>query len=210
VTAVFGGDGYYLPSQGSSTVRLEYYTGRAYGITADINLLLTSLSLPAQPDTGAIRTAHASATNTPCAAGLDTLLISATALCPGVVTTLAPGTSTATATLQGVTIGLAGLPLIGISGLTATSRSTCSDASGSATLTLTLDGNQATLPTGPNGVVPLPGGVRLIINEQYPVAGADFGLTVNAVHLVVPDLLGGGHTADVVIGSTTSDAHNCT
>ena len=209
VIAAFDGDGYYLPSQGAATVRLEYYTGRSYGIAADINLLLASLSLPAQPDTGPIRTAHASHTDTPCAANIDTLLVTVAGLCPSVVTSLARGTSTATATVQSVSIGLPGLPVISISGLTATSHTTCAGSAGSATLTLTLNGNPVTIPTGPDSVVPLPAGARLIIDEQAPVPGADQGLTVNAVHLVVPDPLGGAHAADIVVGSATSDAHNC-
>jgi hypothetical protein len=45
---------------------------------------------------------------------------------------------------------------------------------------------------------------KLILNEQLPVPGADFGLTVNAVHLVA---LGGA--TDVVLASSTSDMHNC-
>lgn len=209
VTASFGGDGYYLPSQRSSTVRLEYYTGHSYGISGDINLLLASLSLPAQPDTGSIRTAHASSTDTPCAASVNTLLIRVAGLCPSVVTKLAPGTSTATATVQNISIGLPGLPVIGISGLTANSRTTCTGSTGSATLTLTLDGKLVTIPAGPDTAIPLPAGARLIIDEQSPVPGADQGLTVNAVHLIVPDPLGGAHVADIVVGSATSDAHNC-
>ncbi|MFI6358498.1 hypothetical protein ACIBJF_39165 [Streptomyces sp. NPDC050743] len=39
--------------------------------------------------------------------------------------------------------------------------------------------------------------------EQTPVPGADFGLTVNAVHLAA------GGLVDVVVGSATSDAQNC-
>ncbi len=60
------------------------------------------------------------------------------------------------------------------------------------------------MPTAPNSEIDLAGGARLIINEQAPVPGADFGLTVNAAHLIVA-----GGIADVVIASATSDAHNC-
>jgi hypothetical protein len=61
-----------------------------------------------------------------------------------------------------------------------------------------------TVPTAPNSVINLAGGGKLVIDEQLPVPGADFGLTVNAVHLTA---LGG--LVDVVVASSTSDAHNC-
>jgi Nidogen-like/Bacterial Ig-like domain (group 3)/Carboxypeptidase regulatory-like domain len=210
VTVSFAGDAFYRPSTASATVRLEYYTGRGYGISANVNLLLASLLLPPQPDTGPIRTASASSTTTPCTASISTLLVSANVLCANVTTTLAPGTSTTTATVQNTTIGLPGLPVIGISGLTATSVSSCTATSGSSTLTLTIAGNPITVPTAPNSVIGLSGGARLVVNEQVPVPGADFGTTVNAVHVIVPGLLGGADLADVVVGSATSDTHNCT
>lgn len=209
VAVTFAGDAYYLPSSASATVRLEYYTGRSYGLSANVDLLLAQLTVPPTPDTGQIRTAQASSTTTPCTATLHTTLISADALCADVTTTLAPGTSTATATVQDATIGIPGLPVIGISGLTATSVSSCTGTSGSATLTLTIAGAPVTVPTAPNSVIGLPGGARLVINEQTPDPTADFGTTVNAVHLIVPSLLGGANTVDVVVGSATSGAHNC-
>lgn len=95
--------------------------------------------------------------------------------------------------------------MIGISGLTARATARCDGATGSATLTaLTIGGATVTVPTAPNSTISLPGGTRLVINEQTPVAGADHGLTVNAVHLVVAGGLG-----DIVIGSSTSAVHNC-
>ncbi|WP_133260031.1 choice-of-anchor P family protein [Streptacidiphilus pinicola] len=209
VAVTFAGDAYYLPSNASATVRLEYYTGRSYGLSADVNLLLAQLTIPPTPDTGQIRTAQATTTDTPCTATLSTALISADALCANVTTKLAPGTSTATSTVQDATIGIPGLPVIGISGLTATSVSSCTGTRGSATLTLTIAGAPVTVPTAPNSVIGLPGGARLVINEQTPDPSADFGTTVNAVHLIVPGLLGGANTVDVVVGSATSGAHNC-
>jgi hypothetical protein len=119
---------------------------------------------------------------------------------------LAPGTSTATSTVQDATIGIPGLPVIGISGLTATSVSSCIGTSGSATLTLTIAGAPVTVP---NSVIGLPGGARLVINEQAPAPTADSGTTVNAVNLIAPSLLGGANTVDVVVGSAISGAHNC-
>lgn len=204
VTVTFGGDAFYLPSTGTATVRLEFYTGRAFGLSAAVHLPLITLTVPPTPDTGQIRVAQATTTNTPCAATFNAVIVSARVLCPKVTTTLAPGTSTATATLTDVAVGLPGVPVIEVSGLTATSTSTCGAATGSTTLTLHIGGQAVTVPTAPNSELDLPGGTRLIVNEQLPVPGADFGLTVNAVHITVA-----GGLADIVLGSATSDAHNC-
>ncbi|MFI2207261.1 choice-of-anchor P family protein [Streptomyces sp. NPDC020192] len=204
VTPTFAGDPFYLASTGPATARLEYFTGRAFGLSAQVNALLLSLKVPPTPDTGAIRTAQASRTAPPCTATVNTLLINAAALCADGSTALTPGTATMTASLQQTTIGLPGLPLIGLGGVTSTSVSTCSESHGSATMKLTIAGVPVTVPTAPNSVIKLAGGAELIINEQLPTPGADHGLTVNAVHLIA---LGG--LADVVVASSTSGAHNC-
>lgn len=204
VTATFTGDPNYQPSTSAATARLEYYTGHAFGLSAQVNLLLLSLGVPPTPDTGAIRTAQASSTTTPCTATANILLINAAALCANGTTTLTPGTATMTASLQQTTIGLPGLPLIGLSGVTSTSASTCTGAHGSATMALTIAGVPVTVPTAPNSVINLAGGAELIINEQLPTLGADYGLTVNAIHLI-----GLGGLANIVIASSTSAAHNC-
>lgn len=204
VTATFAGDGYYVPANGPATVRLEYFTGQAYGLSAKVNALLLSLRIPPTPDTGPIRTAQAGKTDVPCTATVSVLVINASALCADGTTTLNPGTETTTSTLQQTSIGLPGLPVIGIGGVTSTSVSTCTGSHGSATLTLTIAGVPVTLPTAPNSVIDVAGGAKLIINEQLPIPGADHGLTVNAVHLIA---LGG--LADVVVGSSSSAAYNC-
>ncbi|WP_234540137.1 choice-of-anchor P family protein [Streptomyces shenzhenensis] len=203
--AAFAGDANYLASSTSTTLLLEYYTGRAYGLSAQLDLpLLPPVALPAQPDTGQVRTASATTTATPCTAAVRAVVLTAEGLCPSVTTTLAPGTSTARTTVTTATIGLPGLPVIDVSGLTATASSTCARATGSTRLSLTIGGTAVTVPTAPNSEVSLPGGSRLVINEQQPVAGASEGITVNAVHLFVA-----GNLGDVVLGSVSSAVHNC-
>jgi hypothetical protein len=204
LTATFGGDAFYLPSSATATLLLQFMTGRAFGLSAAINLLLLHVTVPPTPDTGQVRTPFASSTAPPCTATLTTLVLSAQALCANVITTVNPGTSKATATVANATIGVPGIPVISVSGLTATSTSTCTSATGTTTLTLKIGGVPVTVPATPNFRIGLAGGAQLVINEQTPVAGADFGLTVNAVHLTA---LGG--TVDVVLGSATSDLHNC-
>lgn len=204
LTATFASDAFYRPSSASATLLLQYMTGRAYGLSANVNLPLVGVTEPPTPDTGPIRTAGALTTQTPCTAELSAIVLSAHALCPKVRTTVNPGTSTATSSVSDATIGIPGLPVIEVSGVTATSASSCTAARGSATLKLTIGGVPVTVPTAPNTTIGLAGGAQLVINQQTPVAGADFGLTVNAVHLTTA-----ARTVDVVIGSARSDAHNC-
>lgn len=202
-TATFAGDAFYLPSSASATLLLQYMTGRAYGLSAAVNLPLLPVNVPPQPDTGTIRTADAVTTSTPCTASVSAVVLSAQALCPKVTTTIAPGSVTATSTVSRATIGIPGLPVITVTGLTGTSASTCSGATGSASLTLTIGGSPVTVPTAPNSTIPLGVG-SITVNEQDPVTGADHGLTEEAFHLTA---LGG--TVDVVLGYATSASHNC-
>ncbi len=206
VTAVFAGDQFYLPSSASATLLLQFLTGRAFGLSANINLVLLNLTVPATPDTGQVRTANAGSTTTPCTAHLGALaVINANVLCANVTTTLAPGTSTATSSVADVTIGIPGLPVITATAVKATSTTTCTASSGTTKITsLTIGGVPVNVSVGPNTTVDVAGLAKLVINEQLPVAGADKGLTVNALHLT-----GLGGAVDVVVASATSDAHNC-
>lgn len=170
VTAVFSGDPYYQPSTAAATLSLQFLTGRAYGVSADVSLLLANLNLPPQPDTGEVRTATPTSTTTPCTTSLSTPLISADSLCPNVTVTLAPGTSTATSTLQAVTIGIPGLPVIAATAIQSDSTSTCTAATGSVTITnLTVGGVAVNTEVGPNTVINLGGLAKLTLNEQLPV-----------------------------------------
>lgn len=203
VTAAFSGDAYYLGSDATATVLLQYATGRAYGMSAEVDLPLLPVAVPPQPDTGQIRTARATTTAPPCSATVRSLLVDADGVCAEVVTSLAPGRSRAASSVAKVHIGIPGLPLIEASGIEAVSTSTCEAATGSTGLTLTIAGEVIPVPEAPNTVIDL-GVARLIVNEQLRVQDADYGLTVNALHLTDPAGL-----IDVVVASATSDAHNC-
>jgi hypothetical protein len=207
VSADFAGDRFYLTSGDSARARLEYYTGQATGLTAAVNLPLVSLSVGPTPDTGPVRTARESRTDTSCTASAGVVLVHADALCPQVTTHLRPGTAQSTVRVADVNIGLPGLPVIGISGLTATSTSTCAKAVGSATMTLTMAGRPVAVPTAPNSTIALPGGARIVVDEQSPAKDADSGLTVTGVHIVVPG--GTANLVDISVGTATSAAHNC-
>ena len=208
VRVEFAGDAYYLPSEVSATVLLEYYTGRAFGLSGEVPIPLLGFEIEPTPDTGQIRTAHASSTETPCLAGIDLLLVAADALCPEVTTSLAPGTSVASTSVDEVRIGIPGLPVIEVENATATSTSTCADGGsteGGTQMTLRIGGEEIEIGAEPNTEIGLGGLARIVINEQVTDPDAEHGLTVRALRLTGL----GGNLADVVVASATSGVHNC-
>ncbi|HEU5354962.1 MAG TPA: choice-of-anchor P family protein [Actinocrinis sp.] len=199
VTAAFAGDAYYQPSSASATLKFQYLTGRAYGLASS-----GLVGISPVPDTGQIATAAAGTFGPPCVVAISGL-ISAHTLCAKVVTALNPGTSTATASVQDATIGVLGLPVIKVGLVQSSSATTCAGSSGDTTVTSLSVGGipvNVNLHPGANTTVTVLG-VTIVLNEQSAVPGADQGLTVNAVHIKALGLL------DVVIGSSTSDIHNC-
>ncbi|WP_406863714.1 M23 family metallopeptidase [Streptomyces sp. HUAS MG47] len=200
VAAAFAGDKDYKASETTASLKLQYVSGRAYGLSARVPVLILPLTIAPTPDTGAVRTAGAESKAPPCTQNVNALVLSAEAPCAEVVTTTGPSRSTATATLARATVGLPGLPVIRVSGVTATSASSCTAKEGSASLDLSIAGTPVTVPDTPNHTIDLGVGVRLVVNEQTETAE---GLTVNAVHLTAP----GG--VDVTLASSTSGAHHC-
>jgi hypothetical protein len=199
VTAVFAGDAFYLPASASATLKFQFLTGRAYGLTSS-----GLVGISPTPDTGSIQTAVAGTFGPPCTVSISGL-ISADTLCAKVVTSLNPGTSTATSSVQDATIGVLGLPVIRVGLVQASSKTTCAGSSGSASVASISVGGipvNVNVNPAPNTTVSVLG-ITLVFNEQSPVPGADQGLTVNAVHIKALGLL------DVVIASSTSDIHNC-
>jgi hypothetical protein len=208
ISAVFAGDSTFVRATASATAFLLFMTGRAFGLSASASVLgLVNLTVAPTPDTGQVTTANAVTVAPPCVATLSGL-VSASALCANVTTTVNPGTSTANASVADVSINIATLPVISAHLVQARSRSTCAGASGSATIaSLTIAGvAQLNLNPAPNTSIALAGGGAVILNEQSPVPGADFGLTVNAIHVSVHLL---GVNVDVIVASATSDIHNC-
>ena len=199
VTAVFAGDAFYKSASASATVKFQYLTGRAFGLESSGLVGISPI-----PDTGEIQTASAGTFGPPCVVSISGL-ISADALCAKVVTSLNPGTSTATASVADTTIGVLGLPVIKVGLVQSSSTTTCAGSSGDTSIASISVGGipvNVNVHPGANTTITVLG-VKLVLNEQVPVAGADQGLTVNAVHISALGLL------DVVIASSTSDAHNC-
>ncbi|WP_137991199.1 DUF1906 domain-containing protein [Streptomyces vilmorinianum] len=199
-TAAFAGDDAFKESQTSAVLKLRHVTGRAFGLKADVPLLGLPVRIEPTPDTGTVRTAGAGTKAPACAAGVNALLLSADTLCARVETRTGPSSATATASVEEARIGLPGLPVVGLSGVRATSTSSCTDTTGSTDLTLTVAGAPVEVGDLPNVTVDLGLGAKLVVNEQIETAG---GLTVNAVHLIAA----GG--IDIVVASSTTAAHNC-
>ncbi len=188
VTANFAADDAYNASKTSATVKLQYVTGRAFGLSADIPLLGTPIAIKPTPDTGVVRTADAATNAPPCAQNISALLLSAGTLCGKVVAQTG--------------IGLVGLPVIGLSGVKSTATGTCTAQTGAVDLTLTVAGTPIHVGDTPNLKVDLGIlGTKLVVDEQ--TKNADGSLTVNAAHLTGP----GG--IDIVVASSTAAAHNC-
>ena len=202
VTASFAGDGAYNASKTASTVKLQYATGRSFGLSADVPLLGLPISIKPTPDTGEVKTAGAAENAPPCAQNVGALLVSAGTLCGKVTTKTGPMSVTSTASVAEANVGLAGLPVIGLSGVKSTATGTCTATTGGVDLDLTVAGIPVHVGDTPNldvdlGVL----GVKLVVDEQ--IRNADGGLTVNAAHLTGP----GG--INVVIASSTAAVHNC-
>ncbi|MFI6097526.1 choice-of-anchor P family protein [Lentzea sp. NPDC051213] len=193
VTATFTGDQFYEPSQATASVGLQHMTGRGFGLFGTVQMLGQGVTVPRTPDTGEVRTARATTTAPPCVASLTSPL-GARALCTSVITTLAPGTSTARTSVAEVGVGI-----VALRDVVATSRSTCGGATGNVTIgALTVAGLPVAITTAPNTTILLPGG-KIVLNEQVPVPG---GLKVNGAHITLPGV-------DLVVSSATSGIHNC-
>ncbi len=193
----FAGDIYYLPSSKSATIKLLYYTGRDYALA--IGLL--GVAPNTFVDTGAVSTSLASNTQVVGAAVTIPLVLSAGA--PVVTAVTGSGTSTGTATTSTVTIGLPLLPVLQANSVTSSSTSTCTAATGTSTFSsFSIGGFSVAVGTAPNQTITL-GTMTITFNEQLPIAGADKGLIVNALHVTVPGLY------DIVIAHAESDIHGC-
>lgn len=199
VAAVFAGDPFYLATSASATLKFLFMTGRAYGLSSSGLVGITPT-----PDTGQVATSVATTVAPPCLASISGLIIAHT-LCANVTTSVNPGASAATASVQDASIGVLGVPAIKIGLVQSASNTTCAGSTGSVTVaSISVAGvplNIALHPA-PNTTINV-AGITLVLNEQIPVAGADQGLTVNAVHVKALGLL------DVVLASSTSDIHNC-
>ncbi|MBE8476921.1 M23 family metallopeptidase [Streptomyces justiciae] len=198
--ATFAGDEAYKASEATAELKLQYVTGRAYGLSATVPVLVLPVVIAPTPDTGEVRTADAKTTAPPCTQNISALVLTADALCADVTTATGPSTTTAKSTLTKVSLGLPGLPVVEATGVTATSKSTCEASTGATDLKLTIAGTPITVPNVPNYSIDLGPTAKLVVNEQLKTPN---GLTVNALHLTA---LGG---ADVVVASSTSGAHNC-
>ncbi len=177
-------------------------TGRAFGLS-----LAGLLDVPPTPDTGPVATTSASTTSTPCVATLGALgALAAQVLCAKVTTAMGPPTSMATASVAATNLGVPLVPVIKIGAAQSSSTTSCTGSSGSSTVASLAVGGVVVIssPTSvkPNTTFNL-GVVEIVLNEQVPITGTDKGLTVNAVHIIVPGLV------NLIVASSSSDIRNC-
>jgi hypothetical protein len=206
ITAVFAGDAITRPASTSATALLEFGTGRAFGFSATINLPSLSRRVAPVPDTGPVTTADAGSLTPPCAPHSGALAaINADVLCTNVTTSLAPGTSTATSSVDHISIAIPELPVIIATAVKATSTTSCNATNGATTITNLTIGGQPVDTNVINTTIPIAGSAQLVINEQTVFGTSTTnGRTVNALHLTGLD-----GTLDVVVASATSGAQNC-
>ncbi|MFI6691846.1 choice-of-anchor P family protein [Streptomyces sp. NPDC050433] len=76
-----------------------------------------------------------------------------------------PSPPTGTSSIANARVGVPGLPVIEVSGLTATSTSSCPSKAGTTKLTLTVAGTPVTIPDNPNHTIDL-GVAKHVTNEQ--------------------------------------------
>src|SRR5882762_766698 len=136
--------------------------------------------------------------------GLATLNSVLTAEVLAASTSGANGKADSSASLANVVVLPGNAAQVTASFVQAESQATCSGVSGSSEIVgLTFGGTAITVTGQPNQTVTLPGGAKLIINEQTTTSNGTFHqIQVNALHLIVPGV------AEVVLSSAESDI-NC-
>jgi hypothetical protein len=176
-------------------------SGRAFGLTGQAGLPGLPVSLGPTPDTGEVKTTEEKTVAPACAETVSAPTLSASTLCAMVRAQTEPSTVTATASLASASISLPGLPVLKVSGPTASSTSTCEKSSGSVELALTVAGTPVEVGDVPNEEVDLGvAGTRLVVNEQ---AKTDGGLRVTALHLTAPG------DVDIVLASAATAIRDC-
>ena len=195
----------------TSTLKITYETGLAYGASGTLGTLLGTMTLKPTPTTGPVVTSLPKSVNAGCKLFVHLGLVAFGALCARVDTTTTPSASTATASVGAMTIklGPVSIPIIALGAVHVTSRSVCGSAVGSTSITaIKIGGITFQVPTKPNSVIAV-GPIKLIVNEQIRTTGpgGDGQLTVNGVHVIVAKTA--GTSLNLVLASATSDIHNC-
>ena len=137
-------------------------------------------------------------------------LVAAQVLCANVTTDAVAGRSSASASVDDTTVGIAMVPTVKLGAVQSTSTATCAGSSGTTAIAYLKVGCAVVIaqPTSipPNTKIDV-GVVKLVLNEQIAFSTPDDGLTVNAVHVAANVL--GLVTANVVVASSESDIGNC-
>lgn len=187
-----------------TVVTAQVLTGRAYGLS-----LGGLVHVKPTPDTGFVTTSASRTVAPPCVVRLSVTHVIANALCASVVTSAPfPSSSTARTSIASATVsGISGIPAIVIGAVQSSSTSSCAGSTGATTIASLKIGSTVILPAPspvrPNMTINL-GILKIVLNQQIPITGADMGLTVNAIHITA---LNG--TINLVVASSESDIANC-
>jgi len=186
-----------------TVVTPQLLTGQAFGLS-----LSGSFHLSPQPNTGPIATT-ASSTHTPtCIVDLNATVVKAKVVCASVTTSAPfPSHSAAAASIASAVVAVPGLPVITIGAVQSASGTSCAGSAGATTIASLKIGSTVLLasPTkiAPNTTINL-GILKIVLNQQIPITGAEKGLTVNAIHITA---LNGA--INLIVASSSSDIGNC-
>ena len=189
-----------------TVVTPQLLTGRAYGIS-----LGGLATLKPTPDTGPVATTSSTTVAPPCVVHIGTLFspLKANAVCASVVTS-APykSGSLGAASIAGASLSGLGLPAITIGAVQSASATTCAGSVGSTSIAYLKVGSTVlisgpTIRVRPNTTINL-GILKIVLNQQIPITGAERGLTVNAIHITALN-----NSVNLVVASAESDIGNC-
>jgi hypothetical protein len=186
-----------------TVVTPQVLTGQAFGLS-----LSGSFHLSPQPNTGPVATTSSTTVAPPCILDLNATVVKAKVVCAS-VTTSAPykSKSAAAASIASAVVAVPGLPVITIGAVQAASGTSCAGSAGATTIASLKIGSTVLLPApskiAPNTTINL-GILKIVLNQQIPITGAEKGLTVNAIHITA---LNGA--INLIVASASSDIGNC-
>jgi hypothetical protein len=159
----------------------------------------------------AVSTQASTSTPTPCEYNpvVPGVLVSGL-FCAGVTTSDVNDTSTATASMANLAVGIGTLPAVVLQGVQSTSSTSCLGSKGSVTIAYLRIGTTTVIasPTtiAPNTALTV-GALKVVLNQQIHFNTPDNGLTVNALSITLND----GTVAQVslVVATAESDISGC-
>jgi hypothetical protein len=185
-----------------TVVAPQVLTGQAFGLS--LNGLV---HLAPQPNTGPVATTASTTVAPPCIVDLNATVVKAKAVCAGVTTSAPfPSKSVAQASTASAVVAVPGIPLITIGAVQSASATSCAGSAGSTTIaSLSIGRTVIALSSQikPNTTIDV-GILKIVLNQQIPITGAEKGLTVNAIHITALN-----NAINLIVASASSDIGNC-